>query len=209
MAHCLFRLYTETQHDDRRFERLRSEVIPKIRDIPGFQRFAGLHTNDGRYGGFQVYETRDGVDQAMKVFKEWRERIGNRDPVSIEIRGETGLSIVVNPNYEKGFGVVRIYRTDAPFEDVNTAIDREAADTIRNLQGMLRYTTVKFDDGRIATFNACATEQAARNMTDKARELRNKAGSQLSKVLPTDPEVIMGEITLAVVGAPVMQGADG
>lgn len=209
MAHCLFRLYKETQHDERRFERLRSEVIPKIRDITGFQRFAGIHTNDGRYGGFQVYDTRDGVDQAMRIFKEWRERTDNHDLVSIEVRGETGLSIVVNPNYERGSGVVRIYRTDASFDDVNAAIEREGAESIRNLPGMLRFTTVKFEDGRIATFTACETEQAARNMTDKARELRNKAGSQLSKVLAKDPEVIMGEIMLAVVGAPVMQGADG
>jgi hypothetical protein len=81
---------------------------------------------------------------------------------------------------------------------VNAAIEQEAGETIRNLPGMLRYTTVRFEDGRIATMSACETQQAARNLTDKARELRSKAGSQLKKVLPNDPEVIEGEIMLSV-----------
>ena len=209
MAHCLFRLYAETQPNPNRYERLRSEMMPKIREIEGFQRFSGVQTRDGRYGGFQVYDTREGVDQAAKMFNAWRETMGNHDRTSIEARGETGLSIVVNSSYEKGVGVVRIYQTDASFEAVNTAIEREAGEIIRKLPGMLRFTTVKFEDGRIATFTACTTEEAARNMTDKARELRNKAGSQLGKVLPKDPEVIVCDILLAVAGAPVLQSAGG
>ena len=72
---------------------------------------------------------------------------------------------------------------------------------------MLRYTTVKFDDGRIATSTACDTEEAGRNMTEKARELRNKSGSQLGKVLATDPEVIVCDIHLTVVKASAMEPA--
>ena len=201
MAYCLFRLYTEQQRDEHRFERARSEMLPKIQQIAGFQRFAAFRTNDGRYGGLQVYETRDGVHQAATMFNEWRQRTGNHDPVALELRGEVGLSIVVNSSFEKGYGAVRIYRTDSSFEQVNAAIEQEGAEAIRNLPGLLRYTTVKFDDGRIGTFTACETEQAARDMTDKARELRSKPGSQLSKVLAHDPEVIVGEITLAVTKA--------
>jgi heme-degrading monooxygenase HmoA len=173
-------------------------MIPQLRNIPGFQRFAAMRTNDSRYGGFSVYDTKEAVDQAAKMLNDWREKAGNRDPVAIEARGETGVSIVVNPRFEKGHGVARIYRTDASFDQVNAAIEQEAGETIRNLPGMLRYTTVRFEDGRIATLSACETQQAARNLTDKARELRSKAGSQLKKVLPNDPEVIEGEIMLSV-----------
>src|SRR5206468_3526258 len=139
---------------------------------------------DGRYGGFQVYETKQGVEQAAQMFNEWRRSIGNNDQVSIEARGETGLSIVNRTDYEKGYGVARIYRTSASFAEVNDAIEHEAGDVIRNLPGLLRYTTVRLDDGRIAVFSAYETEQAARDMTAKARELRGHAGSQLSTVLP-------------------------
>jgi hypothetical protein len=124
--------------------------------------------------------------------------MGNRDPVALEQRGEVGLSIVVQPNYQTGHGTVRIYRTNASFDQVNAAIEQEGGEVIRHLPGMLRYTTVKFDDGRLTTFTACESEQASRNMTEKARELRNKPGSQLSKILPNDPEVITAEILLAV-----------
>ena len=198
MVNCLFRLYTQEKQDENRFERLRAEMIPKLRALAGFQRFAAIRTDDGRYGGFMVCDTSSAVDQAVKMLNEWRESTGNRDPQALEVRGETGLSIVVKPTYEKGYGVVRIYRTDASFDQVNTAIEQEGGQTIRTLPGMLRYTTVRFDDTRIATFNACETEQAARNMTDKARELRSKPGSQLSKVLPHAPEVIKGDIMFAV-----------
>jgi heme-degrading monooxygenase HmoA len=194
----MFRVFTQQQPDERRFEKLRSEMIPQLRNIPGFQRFAALRTNDGRYGGFSVYDTKEAADQAAKMLNDWREKAGNRDPVAIEARGETGMSIVVNQRFEKGYGVARIYRTDASFDQVNAAIEQEAGETIRNLPGLLRYTTVKFEDGRIATLSACETQQAARNLTDKARELRSKAGSQLKKTLPNDPEVIEGEIMLAV-----------
>lgn len=198
MAYSLFRLYSEKQSDEHRFERLRSEMIPKIRSIPGFQRFAAIQTNDGRYGGFQVYETRDGVDQAVKMLSEWRQSIGMNDAPVLELRGETGLSIVVNPNYDTGYGTVRIYRTQASFEAVNAAIEQDGGEAIRNLPGLLRLTTVKLDDGRIATFTACETEAAARAMIEKARELRGKPNSELHKVLPSEPEVIMAEIKLTV-----------
>ncbi|MBV8914887.1 MAG: hypothetical protein JOZ05_17845 [Acetobacteraceae bacterium] len=201
MAYCVFRLFSEKKADEQRLERLRSEVLPNIRNIAGFQRFATIQTSDGRYGGFQVYDTRDGVDQAVKMLNEWREKGGGHDPAVLELRGETGLSIVVNPNYETAHGTVRIYRTQASFDEVNAAIEHEGGETIRHLPGMLRYTTAKFEDGRIATFTACETEAASRAMAGKARELRGKPGSQLSKVLPTDPEVIMGEIKFAVTSA--------
>ena len=207
MAYCVFRLFTEKQPDEHRFERVRSEVLPKIAEIPGFQRFAAFRTNDGRYGGFQVYDTKDGVEQAVRVFNEWRERAGNKDPMSLEARGETGLSIVVNPNYERAHGTVRIYKTSASFSEVNTAIDHEGGEAIRTLPGMLRHTTVRFDDARIATFTACESEEASRKMVEKAKEFRSKAGSQLAKVLPNDPEVISGEVELSLTKSQVLAHA--
>jgi heme-degrading monooxygenase HmoA len=205
MAHCLFRLYNEKHRDEDRFERVRAEMIPKLQAMPGFQRWAGLQTDDGRYGGFQVYDTRQEVEQAAQMFNEWRRGHGNDDPVDLEQRGETGLSILVRTDYEKGYGVVRIYRTSTSFTEVNEAIEHEGGETIRNLPGLLRYTTAKLDDGRIATFSAFETQQAGRDLTEKARELRSQAGSRLSKVLPSDPEVIEGRITFAVTKEPALQ----
>lgn len=74
----------------------------------------------------------------------------------------------------------------------------EAGGVIRNFPGLLRYPTVKFEDGRIATSTACETEKASLDMTAKAQELRGEPGSQLSKVLPDNPEVIQGEIVFAL-----------
>lgn len=201
MAHFLFRLFQESKPDDARVDRVRREMMSKVRAIPGFQRWAGLQTEDGRYGGFQVYDTQRGVEQAVQLFDDWRRSAGMNNPVQMEVRGETGFSIATRSDYETAYGVVRIYKTESSFKNVNDAIE-QAADEIRAVPGLLRYTTARFDDGRIATFASYETEQGAQQMTAKARELRNKAGSQLSKVLPHDPEVITGKITLAFTKEP-------
>ena len=123
------------------------------------------------------------------------------DPVLMEVRGETGFSIVGRTDYETAYGVVRIYKTESSFKDVNNAIE-QVADEIRAVPGLLRYTIARFNDGRVTTFASYETKQEAQQMTAKARELRTKAGSQLSKVLPHDPEVITGKITLAFTKEP-------
>ena len=201
MAHFLFRLFKESKRDDTRADRVRREMMAKVRAIPGFQRWAALQTEDGRYGGFQVYDTQQGVEQATQLFDDWRRSAGMNDPVEMEVRGETGLSIVVRTDYETAYGVVRIYKTESSFKDVNNAIE-QVADEILAVPGLLRYTTARFDDGRIATFASYETEEGAQQMTSKARELRTKAGSPLNKHLPHDPEVITGKITLAFTREP-------
>ncbi len=201
MAHFLFRLFSESKRHDARADRIRREMMAKVRAIPGFQRWAALQTEDGRYGGFQVYDTQTGVEQAAQLFDDWRRSAGMNDPVQMEVRGETGLSIAMRTDYETAYGVVRIYQTESSFKDVNDAIE-QVSDEIRAVPGLLRYTTARFDDSRIATFASYETEQGAQQMIAKARELRNKAGSQLAKLLPHDPEVITGKITLAFTTEP-------
>jgi hypothetical protein len=121
--------------------------------------------------------------------------------------GAVGLSIVVKPHFEKARGVVRIYKTSAPFADVNAALEREGGETIWKLHGMLRYTTVRFDDGREAVFTACESENASRAMAEKAKELRGKAGSQRAKLLPNDPEVVSGEVLFSPTKSQVLAHA--
>ena len=69
MAYCMFRLFTEQTPDERRFEKLRSELLPKVEAIPGFQRFSAVRSGDGRYGGLQVYDTREALDQGVAMFQ--------------------------------------------------------------------------------------------------------------------------------------------
>lgn len=202
MAYCMFRLFRESRHDGTRFERLRAEMMPKLRAIPGFQRFGGLVTNDGRYGGFQVFDTRQGVEQARQLFNDWRRANGDQDAPLLDVAGEIGLSIARRADYEKGYAVARLYRISAPFKEINDAILQEGGQTIRAIPGLYRYATALLDDGRLGVFNAFETEQGARDMTAKARELRGHAGSKLATVLPADPEVIECQMELAFAAEP-------
>ena len=47
-----------------------------------------------------------------------------------------------------------------------------------------------------------ADEQAAQKLTQIAKELRSKPGSQLAKCLPNDPEVSTGHVPLVFKKAP-------
>jgi len=202
MAYCMFRLFKDATHDQSRFDRVRTEMMPKVRAIPGFLRWAGMETNDGRYGALQVYETKQGVAQAKQLFDDWRRASGVNTPSELEAVGEIGLQIAVRTDFETGHGVARLYRTPASFQDVNDAIRREGEQEIRSMPGLYRYSTALLEDGRIAVFSAYETEQATRDMTAKARELRSRPGSQLGKVLPHDPEVIAGRIGLVFTNQP-------
>ena len=46
----------------------------------------------------------------------------------------------------------------------------------------------------MGAFSAFGDQESARQITERARELRNKAGSKLRLYLPTDPELYEGII---------------
>ena len=68
---------------------------------------------------------------------------------------------------------------------------------LRGIAGLLRYTTAKLDDGRMATFGAFENAEAARASTEVARQARAKPGSMLARLLPNPPEVLEGKVIFA------------
>jgi hypothetical protein len=202
MAHCVARFYSGTAAADVDgiVAIVRSELIPAIAKVPGFGRYSGLVTKDGRLGSFSVYENRQAADHGIEIASGW---IRNKPdlakyPLDLNLRGEIGLAITgtgsAGTSAQRAFAVARLYRTDTSLAEVDAAIEQEGLAHIKAIPGLLRYTTAKLDDGRIASFNAYESEAAARASVEKARELRGRGGSRLSQVLPADPDVIEGTI---------------
>ncbi|HEY1413614.1 MAG TPA: hypothetical protein VGF36_15820, partial [Rhodopila sp.] len=164
----------------------------------GFQRYSGLQLNDGRPGSFSVFDSKHAAEQVASIARKWmqsRPELTNYH-LDIALQGEIGLMVTATTPYtgRQEYAVARLYRTDASIQEVNAAIEREGLEAIHAIPGMLRYMTVKLEDGRIATFNAFETEQSARTMSQTAKDLRMKSGSLLHKVFPHDPEVLEGKI---------------
>jgi len=90
--------------------------------------------------------------------------------------------------------LARIYKTSASSDELITALEQEAGDVIRNLPGLSRYGVVKMIEGRIGMFMGFDTLENARQSTEQAKNLRNKTGSRLAALLPSDPQVLEGRL---------------
>jgi len=88
----------------------------------------------------------------------------------------------------------RLYTTDASMDEVREALQTEGDSTIKAFAGLARYTAAKLTDGRIGIFAAFDSQEHARQSSEQAKALRNKAGSKLARVLPSDPVVIEGRV---------------
>jgi hypothetical protein len=69
-------------------------------------------------------------------------------------------------------------------------LEKEATVIAKSIDGFLRYEVIRLDEGGYASFTACQTREASEEFTVKAKEIRNKEGSLLSRVFPQDPEII-------------------
>jgi hypothetical protein len=196
MAYLSFRLYSGTTaaDADRISELAKSELIPRVREVPGLERYSLLLAATGQIGSISVFNDKKGSEDAKGIATDWVR--GRPDfakyQLGVSIQGEVGLAISGSKanSQQGGYGIARLYRTKSSFEEVNAAIEKEGIPELRAIPGMVRYTTVKAEDGRIAAFNLFESEDAARASIEKARQLRKSGGSQLSQVLPEDPEVI-------------------
>jgi hypothetical protein len=177
----------------------RQELVPQLLQIPELLRYSTLQLNDGRVGSFSVYETREAAERGLRVASEW---VSSTEAVSNyrldeTLRGEVAYTLVGQGDQLQRnlYGVARIYETIARAEDIVRALQEEAAEILHeSTPGLVRYSLVRLDDGRVGAFTAFEDRESAQQITERARELRNKAGSKLRHFLPTDPELYEGII---------------
>jgi hypothetical protein len=202
MAYIVARFYTGTAAADidQMMTLCRNELIPQLEQLPGFQRYTIVQAKDGRVGSVAIFDNKEAAQESNTLAKRWvdnKPEFAKYPRDALTFQGEIGSSVTgpatVKPD-QRAYGAIRLYNTSASFEDVQAAIQREGLPQLQAIPGLVRYTTVKLDDGRIASFTTFESEEAARASTEKARELRGKGESLLKKVLPNDPEVI--EVTV-------------
>jgi hypothetical protein len=203
MPYLSFRLYSGTTvaDADRIAGIARSQLIPKVRDVTGFGRYVLIVSSSGQVGSLAVFNDERGSDEAKGIAADWvRSRPDFASyKLALSVQGEVGLAVVGSSgeSQEGGYGIARLYKTKASFEEVNAAIEKEGIAELKAIPGLVRYTTVRADDGRYATFSLYESEASAQASVETARQLRRTGGSQLSKLLPDEPEVIETRVIYA------------
>src|SRR3954467_15869134 len=175
------------------------ELVPQLLQIPGLLRYSTVQFTDGRIGSFSVYGNRQVAERGLRVASEWvssTEAVRNYK-LDETLRGEVVYTLIGRGSQVQrdAYGVARIYETIARAEDVARALQEEAAETLSEATpGLIRYSLVRLDDGRIGAFSAFEDQASAQRITELARALRSKAGSKLRHYLPTDPDLYEGII---------------
>ena len=89
---------------------------------------------------------------------------------------------------------IRVYDTGASPHSVAQALEQEAEPILKASDGLIRYGCVALEAGGFAIVTASATPEAASSLAEQAWGARNKSGSLLNKVFPTEPRVMQGVI---------------
>ncbi|MGD9589055.1 MAG: hypothetical protein AB7Q37_01685 [Pyrinomonadaceae bacterium] len=75
-------------------KKVENELLPKMRDFPGFIAYYAIKFENGDHGGVGVFETKANVDNAIQQTDNWvKQNVGNNVPNAPEIlRGEVLFS---------------------------------------------------------------------------------------------------------------------
>jgi hypothetical protein len=173
------------------------DLVPRLAKGSGLVRYSLLMLTDGRFGSFSVYESQDDAKAGQAIAGEWVKRTDAMEGYKLDetLEGPIGFAIQQDSGTTgRLFAVARIYPTSASMERVRTALDQEAIDIIRSLPGLVRYTIAQLSDRRIGVFSAFDTKENAENLSQQAKRLRARAGSQIAQVFPNEPRVIEGMV---------------
>jgi len=95
------------------------------------------------------------------------------------------------------YGVMRKYKINGTFEEINQRVKDGLVPLIKGIKGFRAYRTVNLGGGYVASFSLFDDKAAADAAKQKAREWI--AGDEaMKKLAPNPPEVLGGEIGLNV-----------
>jgi hypothetical protein len=169
------------------------ELCPKLTAAGGLMRFLTISFSDNRYGSFSAYEDQAAARRGHQIATEWVKNHPDAQGVKLEetMEGEVAYSAEGSVKMAGGLhGVIRLYKSDASLSDLKNAFESEGPAAMRTFFGLSRYTVVKLTDGRVGTFGSFDTQQNARKSSEEAKKVRATSGSQIGRLLTSEPQVI-------------------
>jgi hypothetical protein len=154
--------------------------------------------NDGLAGSYAVCDHREIAGRSEKIAAEWRSKsaIMQHFKQTELLCGQIVYAYGDASNrVSRGNGAaIRVYDTGASPLSVTQALEQEAEPILKASPGVIRYGCVALESGGFAIVTASETQEAAAWLTEQAWGARNKSGSLLNKVFPSEPRVMQGLI---------------
>jgi hypothetical protein len=199
MAYVVVRLYSGT--GAMTAEQLAAlaidELAPKLASASGFTRYTTIGSADGRYGSISVYESQKAARHGQQIAAEWVKGHTSMQAANLDetLEGEVIYAEQGSVPLRGGlYAISRLYRTNAPTGEIKEAFEKEAGDVIRSISGLAGYAVAKLTDGRIGIFVSLDTQENARKSSDEAKKFRCTSGTQIGRLLSSDPQIIEGMI---------------
>ena len=196
MAYAVSRVYSGCTAPEEVAGIALKELAPKLGAGGGLTRYATIAFSDGRLGSFSVYESQDAAKRAPQIAAEFVKGHNSFKNLKLDETMEGEVIYTAQGSVRmtgRLHGVSRIYTTSASINEVKEAFEKEAGPIMQSLHGLARYTVAKLTDGRVGVFNSYDTQQNAKKSSEEAKKVRG-TGSQIGRVLPSDPQIMEGTV---------------
>jgi hypothetical protein len=198
MTYVLVRIYTggSDRSVDDLLHLVGQELAPRVIKA-GCKRYSTVKFADGRIGSSSFYEDSAAAKRGSEIAAEWVGATGAMKDYKLArtISGEAVYVFQGDHNAQAKDGEIRLYQTSASREDVAAALTEEAQPILKSTKGLIRYTCFKLDGAQgYGAITGHVDRESSTQLSEKAREARQKSGSRLQRVLPQSPEVLQGTI---------------
>jgi hypothetical protein len=174
-----------------------SELVPQLKQLPGFIRFITVEFEDGTVGTLLACENLDSINRAAEIGRQWRSQTPAAKNATLvdELIGKMTARINTD-NYTPGYTIQRLYSSRASEQDLIRVFSQ---DLLRQFQqeatGVQRYGVLKSINGaKVMTTGWFDSAEHAQASSQVARNLI-QAGHDLQSILPAPPEQIaMGKM---------------
>jgi len=135
-------------------EKARNELLPKMREQPGLQRYTVVVTGPESFVSLSGWETRAQAEQAAETLSGWVKE--NMGPTVISMENHIGevelLHGQSSPDKTPKFGVVLVHtpKPDAP--DLSEKMRAEFIPLFEQQPGFNSFTRIRTDEGKRITY---------------------------------------------------------
>ncbi|MEA2743435.1 MAG: hypothetical protein QOG25_1806 [Acetobacteraceae bacterium] len=167
------------------------ELVPQLKQLPGFVRYVTSTFDDGCVGSMSVFENEESAERSNEAgLKFVSETLIMQDyKHDATLGGVVVATIQGDRPQTAGYTISRQYRTDASQEDLAKVFSRVAQAFKEKATGLVRWSAVALTGGGLITYGWFDSAENARKSTQVAADLTS-GDSDLVRVLPRPPEDI-------------------
>jgi len=181
---------------DASLEKARNELLPRMREQPGLQRYTVLITGPDSFISLSRWETREQAEQAAETLSGWVKE--NMGPTVVSMQNHIGEATLTHgqtaPDKTPKYGSVRVStpKPDAP--DLREKVRTEFMPIYEQQPGFNMFTIIATDDGKRISYGGWDSKEAF----EKAQPALSKWGEANIAPHMADVQVHQGEVAWAV-----------